>query len=596
MNKLKHGVIALGFLGLGLGFMILALAPFGKPPMSLHNFGNSLHSAVVLVISSFFLILEAKFPDLNIREFRAVGGYYKIAMSSCLLVLFFTVIKYLSLVFGDTYISFDDEYLTLFPTYPRMIYFKVDESTFRIAGQIASGFGLAKPLAFIWFIMVILNISKMTSVILSLPKGFRFYRRIYSRTIFKTDDVLRREVSKRASRLKLRAFSSLILVFIVLCSGGVFIFYAGQIIEVETKSAGRYEEVSQLIGSFKQQQTAADTQLDKAIRHQESVESARKGLEALALPSMEELLASIESKDDVNLNFNRIVHLMYSQCQLSLEATKHVQTIANLCIGEKSRGLIEERKEQYADIESLKQMLANAVHEVEMEMTGADGRIPGLGPAYKAAREEVDRIEFEIEELERRIETSLQAVTFEDLRSKSEWELYVDKKMKSSPLQLFMTIHQIQRDLGLYWESLVDVAEDKVNYAEKIRDSLSIRVDELQKYVTTHPDKFLTPETVQGPGWPTLLTILFTRLSVLLIVVFLVQILVSLYRYSLRLAAFYDSASDALRMGGDSHAKVKAWSNTLTPKNIDFGKPPVSPSQHLENIASGAKSLVPNQD
>ncbi|MDG1339059.1 hypothetical protein [Thalassobium sp. R2A62] len=111
-------------------------------------------------------------------------------------------------------------------------------------------------------------------------------------------------------------------------------------------------------------------------------------------------------------------------------------------------------------------------------------------------------------------------------------------------------------------------------------------MDKLTGYVANDPSQVLIdPNVNDGDVWTELAT-LFTRISVLLILVFLVQILVGLYRYSLRLAAFYDSRGDALVLHGANEISMGKWSDTLSPADIDFGKAPVSPSQHLENLFS----------
>jgi hypothetical protein len=77
-----------------------------------------------------------------------------------------------------------------------------------------------------------------------------------------------------------------------------------------------------------------------------------------------------------------------------------------------------------------------------------------------------------------------------------------------------------------------------------------------------------------------------TRLGSVLILLFLVQILVTLYRYNMRLAAFYDGRADALILitSGDDFEFSK-YSDFITPTNLDFGKLPATPFSHAMEAA-----------
>ncbi|MCB9928453.1 MAG: hypothetical protein H6844_03430 [Alphaproteobacteria bacterium] len=82
-----------------------------------------------------------------------------------------------------------------------------------------------------------------------------------------------------------------------------------------------------------------------------------------------------------------------------------------------------------------------------------------------------------------------------------------------------------------------------------------------------------------------------TRFGILFIMLFIVQILVNLYRYSMRMSAYYLSQADALLLaedGGDALLKVVP---ALSPQNVDFGKAPQTPMQNLEKLAEIAAKL-----
>jgi hypothetical protein len=84
---------------------------------------------------------------------------------------------------------------------------------------------------------------------------------------------------------------------------------------------------------------------------------------------------------------------------------------------------------------------------------------------------------------------------------------------------------------------------------------------------------------------------IFTRFASVLVVLFLTQILVGLYRYSMRLSAFYDSRADMLELADAdidlSH--LDKVSEVISPERYDFGKTPRSPAESAVDLA---KELV----
>ena len=71
-----------------------------------------------------------------------------------------------------------------------------------------------------------------------------------------------------------------------------------------------------------------------------------------------------------------------------------------------------------------------------------------------------------------------------------------------------------------------------------------------------------------------------TRIGVVLIIVFLVQILIGLYRYNARLITFYNSRRDFLQLWDGKLPNLDKLQKTMA-ANIDFGKEPKHP---LEDI------------
>ena len=83
---------------------------------------------------------------------------------------------------------------------------------------------------------------------------------------------------------------------------------------------------------------------------------------------------------------------------------------------------------------------------------------------------------------------------------------------------------------------------------------------------------------------------LATRVGAVFLLLFLVQILVSLYRYNIRLASYYDARADALQLSnrseGEEFAKLVL---VLSPENLEFGRsryPTSEIAKFLKDFAS----------
>ena len=84
-----------------------------------------------------------------------------------------------------------------------------------------------------------------------------------------------------------------------------------------------------------------------------------------------------------------------------------------------------------------------------------------------------------------------------------------------------------------------------------------------------------------------------TRFGSLLIVFFLVNILLSQYRYNLKLSAYYSARADALSLEIDNLTTDSLYSlfNALTP-TVDFGKTPKAPVEQLIELTKDLKDIV----
>jgi hypothetical protein len=90
-----------------------------------------------------------------------------------------------------------------------------------------------------------------------------------------------------------------------------------------------------------------------------------------------------------------------------------------------------------------------------------------------------------------------------------------------------------------------------------------------------------------------------TRTGSIILLLFLVQILVPLYRYNTRLAAYYDARGDALSIVDlDSASNVEGFERlifALSPDAVSFGSPPLSPAEQAVRLATHVLSRSGNR-
>lgn len=88
------------------------------------------------------------------------------------------------------------------------------------------------------------------------------------------------------------------------------------------------------------------------------------------------------------------------------------------------------------------------------------------------------------------------------------------------------------------------------------------------------------------------LSTITTRIGSVLLLIFLVQILLSVYRYSIRLETYYASRADALLLyDGSDREQLQQIISALSPERIDFDKPPTSPIEHAVEVVKEAGAL-----
>ncbi|MEQ8784196.1 MAG: hypothetical protein RIE06_31400 [Roseibium album] len=103
----------------------------------------------------------------------------------------------------------------------------------------------------------------------------------------------------------------------------------------------------------------------------------------------------------------------------------------------------------------------------------------------------------------------------------------------------------------------------------------------LEKKLAENVDNYLVDSGPKKTDIALLVASGITRFGILVVVIFLVQILVGVYRYSLRLAAFYSARADALTAGVDRKTGLGDWGVDFMPDTIDFGRHPIAPAQYV---------------
>jgi hypothetical protein len=89
--------------------------------------------------------------------------------------------------------------------------------------------------------------------------------------------------------------------------------------------------------------------------------------------------------------------------------------------------------------------------------------------------------------------------------------------------------------------------------------------------------------------WQTTISTSIARLSAVGLLLFLVQIFMTLYRYNYRLGAYYSARADALELLADgSLEELQRLTTILSPDALDFGELPKSPTEHVMQFARDA--------
>src|SRR5262249_18697979 len=89
------------------------------------------------------------------------------------------------------------------------------------------------------------------------------------------------------------------------------------------------------------------------------------------------------------------------------------------------------------------------------------------------------------------------------------------------------------------------------------------------------------PGSGEGESVLTLISEVAVRIGAILILIFLVRTLFTLYRYNTRLAAYYDGKADVLQIVGDREHLLPKSTKLIVPESIAPEKQPPSPTGEL---------------
>ena len=103
--------------------------------------------------------------------------------------------------------------------------------------------------------------------------------------------------------------------------------------------------------------------------------------------------------------------------------------------------------------------------------------------------------------------------------------------------------------------------------------------------------KVVRGESTPDPGSEVNLLIAsgITRFGILFVVIYIMQVLVNLYRYTMRLSAHYVALSDALLLAQNNIEILTEIVPTLSPTQVDFGKQPNTPLEQFSKVVDLVK-------
>ena len=119
------------------------------------------------------------------------------------------------------------------------------------------------------------------------------------------------------------------------------------------------------------------------------------------------------------------------------------------------------------------------------------------------------------------------------------------------------------------------ISEQEI-YVKNLTDSLNKTLSEVLLKLTLDDPSSDEPNLLIASG--------ITRFGILFVMVFLMQVLVGLYRYTMRLSAHYLSQADALVLAPEEKEGLLSFVSAFGLGQVDFGKQPSTPSEQISRM------------
>lgn len=151
----------------------------------------------------------------------------------------------------------------------------------------------------------------------------------------------------------------------------------------------------------------------------------------------------------------------------------------------------------------------------------------------------------------------------------------------------------------------VDEFNDEITELTKVLDSRRIIVATNRRLVERAQEMDVLNTQIVGDGdngtiekpanasntTEALIAAAVTRFGIVILIIFLAQALINLYRYSLRLSAFYKARAVMLILANGDLSIMEQAGKSLSPDHLSLGREPSSPLAEVQKIAEVAKSL-----
>jgi|GEM_PF-4547986 len=426
-------------------------------------------------------------------------------------------------------------------------------------------------------------------------------------------------LEERSKGLKRNAGAALLMILVLLIGGGIMLYNIDEILGKQsvqldiTETSGRLGDIKSLVEEVSKQTISKDSKIAETnailqrfaekpvIGIEESFAKAREGRDRVA--QLEAELESLRFKRDPSkqaLEDNRdllaVIERRLMGSKGGLKAEERLDELSDRLLSIKK--FINDRE---TTLERLREKLDRR-NVTEKEKDGPEIDIKRLGIDIQDARRAENEILREIDQANKvmlankedqtrainRI-TEAQAKLSEingDIAKRE--KLLVAEKASSAELTtgLNATRDQVKKmalDISGIRSTVGTLTVDNAkatNLIENAQTTLAAQISDWEREL-----KALKAAADTG-GETKIWSSLGTRAALIVILLFLVQILVTLYRYNMRLASFYDARIDALKLAGSSTIKeLGELIMHLSPEQLDFGKTPATVTEQAFDLA-----------